>query len=159
MTGRIDAAKRAVYTMTYGRQVCVKRHLYEALKRHPFELPDDFILTEDQDVKTERAALQSTLLKLRTAHDQLIEGVFGMAALWHAAAGQMTSVPGVPHSATALMVWTASTESVHSAAVIGADVNGQPVSPVVSVSEGFVHVDGARERLLCRVIFGMHACV
>ena len=139
----MDAAKRAVYAMTNGRQACVQRHLYEALKRHPFELPDDFILTEDQHVETERAALQSTLLKLKTAHDQLsnIEGVFGMAALWHAAAGQMTSVPGVPHSATALMVQTASTESLHSAAVIGADVSGQPVPPVGLVSEGVVHAD------------------
>ncbi|KAL3134562.1 hypothetical protein ABBQ38_006403 [Trebouxia sp. C0009 RCD-2024] len=143
MTGRMDAAKRALYAMTNGRQACVQRHLYEALKRHSFELPDDFILTEDQDVETERAALQSTLLKLKTAHDQLsnIEGVFGMVALWHAAAGQMTSVPGVPHSATALMVQTASTESVHSAAVIGADVSGQPVPPVGLVSEGVVHAD------------------
>ncbi|DBA98744.1 TPA: hypothetical protein ACH3X1_014517 [Trebouxia sp. C0004] len=131
-------------------------HLYEALKRQPFKLPDDFILTEDQDVQTKRAALQSTVLKLRTAHDQLsnIEGVFGGAA-----AGQMASVPDAMHNPTAPVIWTscanegdgqpthmmpvspASTESIHSAAVIAADVDGQPVSPVVSVSEGFVHVD------------------
>lgn len=154
---QMDAAKTAVNTMLNGREACVQRHLYEALKRRPFELPGDFILTEDQDVKTERAALQSTVLKLKTAHAQLsnIEGVFGIAAIWHTAAGQMTSVLGVPQSATSLMVQTgcadegthatpaspASTESVHSAAVIKADVVGQPVSPVESVSEGFVHVD------------------
>ncbi|KAL0017864.1 hypothetical protein WJX77_006117 [Trebouxia sp. C0004] len=143
-------------TYIHIHQLGLPRHLYEALKRQPFKLPDDFILTEDQDVQTKRAALQSTVLKLRTAHDQLsnIEGVFGGAA-----AGQMASVPDAMHNPTAPVIWTscanegdgqpthmmpvspASTESIHSAAVIAADVDGQPVSPVVSVSEGFVHVD------------------
>lgn len=153
---QMHAAKTAVDTMTNGKQACVQRHLYEALKRQPFKMPDDFILTEDQDVKTERDALHSTVLKLRTAHDQLsnIEGVFGIVT-----AGQMARVPGVMHSAEAVVVqigraeegnckpvhvtpWSpVSTESVHSAAVIAAEVDGQPASPAISVSEGFVHVD------------------